>query len=99
MRDFDIDWDTDDTQDRSWTPSPVAIVDEPHTGSYRGNIRHAAKQTLGAGRVLEAGMEPHREDEPEKVEREEKETQTDENTPSGDLVCLLWMGNRPRMKK
>ena len=34
--------------------------------------------------VLEAGMEPHREDAPEKVEREEKETQKDENTQSGE---------------
>ena len=35
-------------------------------------------------RMLEAGMEPHWEDAPEKVENEEKETWKGENTLSGE---------------
>ena len=33
MRDYDVDWDTDDRQDQSRTPSPVANIDEPARGA------------------------------------------------------------------
>ena len=84
MRDFDIDWDTDDTQDQSQTPSPVTIVDEPTQGATEGTSSMWQNRRLVPECVLEAGMEPHREDAPEKVEEEEKETQKDESTPSGE---------------
>ena len=32
-RNFDVDWDTDDGQDQSCTPSPVMNIDEPTWGA------------------------------------------------------------------
>ena len=82
VRDFDIDWDTNDAQDRLRTPSPVAIIDEPTWGATEGTSGMWQNRRLVPEHMLEAGIEPHREDAPEKVEREEKETEKDENTPS-----------------
>ena len=84
MRDFDIDWDTNHVQDRSWTPSLVAIVDEPTQGAEEGTPSARQNRHLVPERVLEASMEPHREDAPEKVENEEKTTQKSENTLGGE---------------
>ena len=80
VRDFDIDWDTDDVQDQLRTPSPVAIIDEPTQGSPSA----WQNRCLVPECVLEASMEPHQEDAPEKVENEEKETPKSENTPGGE---------------
>ena len=79
--DFDkyIDWDTDDVQDQSRTPSPVAIVGEPTQGAVEETPPTRQNRCLVPERVLEAGAEPHREDPPDE---EEKKTQKDENTPS-----------------
>ena len=82
VRDFDIDWDTDDAQDRLQTPSPVAIVDEPTQGATEGTSSMRKNRCLVPEHVLEAGMELHWEDAPEKVEKEEKKTQKDESTLS-----------------
>ena len=39
-----IEWDTDDVQDRSRTPSPTAIIDKPTQGEAGGgNAAHEAK--------------------------------------------------------
>ena len=39
-----IEWDTDDVQDRSHTPSPTAVIDEPTQGESTGrNTAHEAK--------------------------------------------------------
>ena len=84
VRDFDINWDTDDAQDWSQTPSPVVIIDEPKQGATEGTPSMWQNRRLVPECVLEASMEPHQEDAPEKVEKEEKETQKDENTPSGE---------------
>ena len=84
VRDFDIDWDTDDTQDRSQTPSPVVIIGEPTQGATKGTSSMRQNRCLVPERVLEADVEPHREDAPEKVENEKKEMQKGENTPSGE---------------
>ena len=82
MRDFDIDWDTDDAQDRLHTPSAVTIIDEPTQGATEGTSSTWQNRHLVPECILEAGVEPHWEDAPEKVEKEEKETQKDENTLS-----------------
>ena len=84
VRDFDIDWDTDDAQDRSRTPSLVTIIDEPTQGAMEGTPTTWHNRCLVPERILEASVELHREDMPEKKEKEEKETPKDENTLSGE---------------
>ena len=68
-----MDWDTDDAQDRLWTPSPVTIVDEPTQGATEGTPSMWQNRHLVPECMLEAGTELHWEDVPEKVEKEEKE--------------------------
>ena len=55
------------------TPSPVAIVGEPTQGATEGTPTMRQNRHLVSERVLEAGVGLHREDAPEKVEKEEKE--------------------------
>ena len=53
-----IDWDTDDVQDRSRTPSPSAVIDKPTHGESaedtlpaRQNIRLVSEHVIEAGAV------------------------------------------------
>ena len=93
-----IDWDTDDVQDQSRTPSPVAIVDEPTQGATEETPPVWQNRHLVPERVLEPEVVPHQEDAPV---TEEKKTQKDENTPASkeqstpvaeDDVVILYVG-------
>ena len=75
-----IEWDTDDVQDRSCTPSPTVIVDKPTQGEsveetppMRQNI------CLVSERVIEPGAVPPREHTPV---MEEKNTPQDDSAPA-----------------
>ena len=93
-----IDWDTDDVQDRSCTPSSVTIIGEPTQGATEETPPAWQNQCLVPERVLEPGVVPHREDTPV---TEETKTQKDENTPMSteqstpvaeDDVVVLYAG-------
>ena len=92
-----VDWDTDDGQDQSRTPSPVMNIDEP--------VREAAEETppawqnrhLVPERIPEAEAVPPR----ETTSGMEEKTQKEESTPAGeeqstpvaeDDVVVLYVG-------
>ena len=93
-----IDWDTDDVQDRSRTPSPVMIIDEPTQRAMEETPPAWQNRRLVPEHILEAGVVLHHEDTPD---TEEKKTQKDENTPTSkeqstpiveDDVVVLYAG-------
>ena len=84
LREFDADWDTDDAQDRSLTPSPVVIVDEPTQGATGKTSSMGHSRCLVPEHMLEAETKLHRESAPKKVEEEKTDTQKGENTPRAE---------------
>ena len=91
-----IDWDTDDAQDRSRTPSPSAGIgaitlgeSAEDTPPVRQNIR------LVSGRVIEPGAVPPQENTPEAEDKspdDEDDAPSDEQQPKlgceGDIIDL-----------
>ena len=59
-------------QDRSHTPSPVAIVDEPTQRAAEETPPTWQNRCLVPECVLEAGAVPHREDTPDTEEKKTK---------------------------
>ena len=51
-----IDWDTDDVQDRSRTPSPTAVIDKPTQGeSVEETLPARQSIHLMSERIIEPG--------------------------------------------
>ena len=74
-----IEWDTDDVQDRSHTPSPTAIVDKPTQGESVGETPPARQNIhLVSEHVIEPGAVPPQEHMPI---MEEKNTPQDDSAP------------------
>ena len=95
--DFDkyVDWDTDDMQDRSRTPSPVTIIGEPTQGATDETPPAWQNRRLVPECILEADAESHREGTPDQGEKEKQEhiPSKEQSTPTvEDDVVVLYAG-------
>ena len=79
-KDFDMDWDTDDGQDQSCTPSPITNIDESTWGVAEDISPTCQNRCLVPECVPKAEAVPPRES---ALGMEEK-TQKEESTPAGD---------------
>ena len=79
-KDFDMDWDTDDGQDQSCTPSPIANIDESAQGAAEKISPAWQIRRLVPERIPEAeAVPPH-----ESTSGMEEKTQKEDSTPAGD---------------
>ena len=88
------DWDTDDVQDRSHTPSPVAIIGDPTQGAVEETRPAWQHCCLVLEHVLEPEVVSPQEDTPEKkTEDENTPTSREQPTPvAEDDVVSLYAG-------
>ena len=75
-----IDWDTDDVQDWSCTPSPVANIDEPVQGAAEETPPAQQSRCLVPERVPRPEVVPPQ----ESTSGMEEKTQKEESTPAGE---------------
>ena len=96
-KDYDVDWDTDDRQDQSCMPSPIANIDEPARGAAEETPPAQQNRRLVPECVPKAEAVPPRESTSGMDER----TQKEESTPAGeehstpvaeDDVVVLYVG-------
>ena len=87
-----VDWDTDDVQDRSHSPSPSAGIGAIMLGESAGDIPPAGQDTrLVTDRVVEPGAVPPQENAPEAEEKSPDDAPSDDQQTElceGDIVDL-----------
>ena len=90
-----VDWDTDDVQDRSRTPSPVTIIDEPTQGAAEEIPPALQNRHLVPERILKTNVELHQEHVPDKKEKETQEhtPRKEQSAPAAEEdVVVLYAG-------
>ena len=80
--DKNIEWDIDEVQDRSRTPSPTTVIDKPMQGeAVEETLPARQNRCLVSERVIKPGVVPSREHTPV---AEGKETPQNESVPADD---------------
>ena len=87
-----VDWDTDDVQDRSRSPSPSAGIDAITLSESAGDVPPAGQDTcLVMDHVIEPGAVPPQENAPEVEEKSPDDAPSDDQQTElceGDIVDL-----------